>query len=98
MSSLELRPYASASTFLPSDPFVESLLSFISKWPKVFYKGDNPCFYLFDEISTAELCFEKFYCLSEILFLNFFFHLHFFDGVHFQHSQVLISILFFQAL
>ena len=46
------------------------------------------------EISAAELGFKKFSDLSEVLFSYFFFHLHLFDGAHFQYFQVLVVFLF----
>ena len=53
-------------------------LSFFSspfqEWSRVSYKRAKPSVYLFNEIPTVELGFQKLSRSSEILFCDFFFH------------------------
>ena len=73
----------SSSIFLSLDPFVwvSSLVHF-KKTPEHLTSGGCPNIYSFDGISFTRFSFEKFSCFS-----NFFFHLHFLDGVHSKYSQ-----------
>ena len=64
------------------------------EWYRVPYKEDNLCVYSIDEIVSLELSFEKFFRSSKVLSFYFFFHLLFFDGVHFQYFQVFVIFLF----
>ena len=71
-----------------------SLPSSISKTiSSILLGGHKPGFYLFDEISAADLFWEALLFICDIIFF-FFFHLCLFDYVHFQYSQVFVIFFF----
>ena len=70
---LDARSYASLLVFLSFGSFVWVLYLSILKMVPSILLGDSPGIYPFDEISAAEIGFEKFSRSSETLFFRFSF-------------------------
>ena len=60
----------------------------LHEWPRVSNKGNSPG--VIDKISAIKFG-------SQIIIFNFFFHLHLFDYVCFQYSQIIIIIYSFRV-
>ena len=61
--------------------------------PSIFTRKTTKVFIPLLIIFATKLSFENLCRSPEVFFSYFFFHLHFFDGVHFQYSQVLVIFL-----
>ena len=72
---------------------LSSSLVHFKNGPEYLTRGDSPGIYPFDEICYI-VWFPVVYSFSGDTLFNFFFHLHLFDGVHFQFSLVFLSFLF----
>ena len=79
--------------FLFSAPFLKFFSDLLHEWTRVSYEGDSPGIYPFDKVPVI-FCLEQFSGSSEILFFNFSFHFHLFDGVSFQYSPLYVGLLF----
>ena len=76
VSSLGCKDLCIVISFLVGSIYWSSSLVQFMKGSEYFTRGTLLVFIPFVEIPTAELDFEKFFRSSEILFFNFFFHLH----------------------
>ena len=86
---------SSSSIFLSSSSFVLLLLSIFRMIPSILQGWCNPDFYPFQDISAAELAFEKLSRSSEVHLL-FFLYFCLFDGARFQDFQMTIISPFFR--
>ena len=86
----------SSWVFLFSDLFVEVLLSpTLIIVPRIIRRGQPRCLFLSWDF-CCEFGFEQSSLSPKVSFFYFFFHLHLFDGVHFQYSQVFVTFLFIE--
>ena len=82
--------------FLSFGPFVEVLFLSISRIVTSILQGEQSRCLLFWWNSCYTVWFREVFLFPWILSFNIFFHLHLFDGVRFQYSQVLSpSVLIF---
>ena len=89
-----VRSYALSLAFLSSDPVVWVLPSSILRMvPSILQGGQPRCLSLWWDFNYRIWFREVFLFFWDTLFI-FFFHVHLYDGVRFQNSQVLVSFLF----
>ena len=88
----DIRPNASSWVFLFSVQFVEVLLCFpLGIIPSSLQGGQSRYLSLWRDFMWWSLVLWIFFSSSEVFSQKIFFHLRFFDGAHFQYSQVFES-------